>query len=185
MTTVFLSGSRKLGRLNDAVRARLRNMIDKDFHIVVGDANGADKAFQGYLASQGYRNVRVFRSGRTCRNNVGGWEVREVAADPKLRGRAFHTVKDREMAAAADYGFVLWDGKSAGSLENMRELSRRGKRAVVYLAPEGRFATVARPADLEALTGADAPSRTAREDSLPGAAGEAPGKAQGQGALNL
>lgn len=183
MTTVFLSGSRKLGRLNDDVRARIHNMIERGFDIVVGDANGADKAFQRYLANRGYRNVRVFCSGRVCRNNVGGWEVREVAADPKLRGRAFHTVKDKEMAAAADYGFVLWDGKSAGSLENMRELSRRGKKTVVYLAPEGRFATVARPADLDALAGTDALSPAAREDALPDAAGEARGEIQG--ALNV
>ena len=32
------------------------------------------------------------------------------------------TQKDKAMAAEADYGFVLWDGKSSGSISNVFEL---------------------------------------------------------------
>ena len=142
MTTVFLSGSRKISRLNNLVRTRIQNMLDQDFHIVVGDANGADKALQSYLADQGYRNVVVFCAGQDCRNNVGGWKVNEVPVNPKLKGRAFYTQKDKEMASQADYGLVLWDGKSVGSITNVYELLKSGKKAVVYLSPEKRFMSI-------------------------------------------
>lgn len=151
MTTVFLSGSRRISRLNNLVRSRIQNILDQGFHIVVGDANGADKALQSYLAAQDYRNVVVFCAGQECRNNVGGWEVNKVPVNPKLKGRAFYTQKDKEMASQADYGLVLWDGKSVGSINNVYELLKSGKKAVVYLSPEKRFMSVNDLNDVGAL----------------------------------
>ncbi len=141
MTTIFLSGSRRINRLDNRVRSRIQNMVDQNLHIVVGDANGADKALQEYLATQKYRNVLIFCSGQNCRNNMGSWSVVHVAADPGLKGRAFYTQKDIAMALKADYGFVLWDGKSTGSMNNVFQLAKNGKKTVVYLSPEKRFLT--------------------------------------------
>jgi hypothetical protein len=124
------------------IRDRIRNMIDQDVRIVVGDANGADKASQKFLAEMRYSNVVVFCAGKTCRNNIGEWDTRQISVDPKLKGRAFYTQKDKAMAAEADYGFVLWDGKSAGSISNVFELLKYGKKIVVYFAPEKQFLTV-------------------------------------------
>ena len=50
MTKVFIAGSRQLSRLNADVKRRIETMIEKGFTILVGDANGADKAVQRYLA---------------------------------------------------------------------------------------------------------------------------------------
>jgi hypothetical protein len=61
--TVFLSGSRKISRLNDEIRLRLKTIISKEFEVVVGDANGADKALQSYLADINYEHVTVFCAG--------------------------------------------------------------------------------------------------------------------------
>ena len=94
MTTVFLSGSRGISRLNDKVRDSVKNMMDKKFRIIVGDANGADKALQEFLSDLKYSNVMVFCSGQVCRNNVGNWDIRKVIVDEKLRGRDFYTQKD-------------------------------------------------------------------------------------------
>lgn len=151
MTTVFLSGSRKLSRLNDAIRSRVNNMIEKGFRIIVGDANGADKTMQKFLSDANYSNVVVFCVGKTCRNNIGAWEVTQVSVDPKLKGREFYTVKDKVMASVADYGFVLWNGKSAGSINNVFELLKHNKRVVVYFSPEQVFHTVSNLKDAEAL----------------------------------
>lgn len=144
MTTAFLSGSRKISRLNDRIRARVRNMIDQHFRIIVGDANGADKALQSYLSDLQYSDVLVFCSGHNCRNNVGNWNIREVTVDSNLKGRDFYTQKDKEMAAEADYGFILWDGKSAGSIGNVFELLKRKKSVVVYFSPDKEFYTITR-----------------------------------------
>ena len=149
MIKVFLSGSRRLGRLNASIERRLENMIAQGFQIVLGDANGADKALQSYFAERDYPNVTVYCSGRSCRNNVGRWEVRHVDVPDGLKGRAFYTQKDRRMADDADYGLVVWDGKSEGSLANVRELVRHGKPAVIYHSPRREFVNVKSEGDLQ------------------------------------
>jgi len=151
MTTVFLSGSRQLTRLNDTIKARINNMIEQSFLILVGDANGADRAMQQYLTTTHYSNVKIFCAGETCRNNVGSWNVMQVSVDPKLKGRDFYTAKDKEMAAKADYGFILWDGKSSGAINNVFELLKHGKQAVVYFSPKKEFHTISHLNDAQAL----------------------------------
>ena len=151
MTTVFISGSRHLSRLNQEVKSRLENVISQHFAVVVGDANGADKAVQSYLCEVGYDAVTVFCAGDKCRNNLGNWQVKKIQAEPKLKGRAFYTVKDKKMAEIADYGFVLWDGKSQGSYANIMELLQQSKKALVYFAPNKHFMTVKTQADLDVL----------------------------------
>lgn len=151
MTTVFLSGSRKINRLNDVIRSRIQNIVDQDFTVVVGDANGADKAMQIFLAEKDYSNVEVYCAGNTCRNNIGSWITEKISVDPKLRGRAFYTQKDKAMAATADFGFVLWDGKSVGSVNNIFELLKNGKKALVYFSPHKEFFNVKTALDVERL----------------------------------
>ncbi len=46
------------------------------------------------------------------------------------------------MAGEADYGLVLWDGESPGSISNVIEMLKRNKRVVVYLSPEKQFYAV-------------------------------------------
>jgi hypothetical protein len=152
-TTVFLSGSRKISRLNDVIRSRVKNMIDKGVRIVIGDANGADKAFQAFLAESNYRKVIVFCVGNVCRNNVGMWPVKNIDADAKLQGREFYAQKDKAMASEAEYGFVLWDGKSAGSIDNVLQLIKGGKLVVIYFGPEKTFYTLKYASDVQTLLG--------------------------------
>lgn len=151
MKTVFLSGSRNTSRLNDLIRERIQNMIDSDLRIVVGDANGADKAMQKFLADNGYGSVIVFCAGDRCRNNVGNWRTEKIAVDPGIRGREFYAQKDRAMAEQADFGFVLWDGKSAGSIGNVLELVSRGKKVVLYYSPEKQFYNIGSVSDANSV----------------------------------
>tara|TARA_R110001592_G_scaffold339111_1_gene626630 strand:+ start:4595 stop:5155 length:561 start_codon:yes stop_codon:yes gene_type:complete len=139
MKTIFLSGSRNIKSLNDEVRTRIQNMMSKSLQIVVGDANGADKAFQKFLKDTSYKDVVVFCSGSNCRNNLGKWKTQNIFVDPKLKGRDFYTQKDKEMAGYADCGLILWDGKSVGSISNVFELLKNNKYAVVYFSPEKKF----------------------------------------------
>jgi len=60
MKKVFFGGSRKLSRLNRAIIERANNIVAQNFQILIGDANGADKAMQKYLAEKVYKNVIVF-----------------------------------------------------------------------------------------------------------------------------
>jgi hypothetical protein len=149
--SVFVSGSRSIAQLDAPVAQRLANIMAQGLRVVIGDAHGADAAVQAYLARAGCREVTVFCAGARCRNNVGAWQVTRIRVDPSVKGRAFYTQKDKAMAREADYGFVLWDGRSAGSLANMRELLGLRKRVLVYLAPDRRFFVLGDPADLRAL----------------------------------
>lgn len=140
MTTVFLSGSRSISRLSAEMRQRLQNMVDKGLKIITGDANGADRTMQAFLAEHHYQKVTVYYVGEAPRNNVGQWPAHKVIADAPARAmRDFYAQKDREMSKIADLGFVLWDGKSSGALQNILWLLSQGKTAVVYFAPQKRF----------------------------------------------
>jgi hypothetical protein len=140
MSKIFIGGSRHLSRLGAPIHARLDTIIEKGFPVIVGDANGADKAVQQYLFSRNYGHVEVFCSGQVCRNNVGGWKTRQIDAHPHARGFRFYAAKDREMAREADFGFMVWDGKSTGTLLNVLRLLRQGKKVVIYSVPERKFA---------------------------------------------
>ena len=132
MTTVFLSGSRMVSRLDEEVCDRIDKIVENGLSVVTGDANGADKAMQTYLANYDYRDVTVHFVGETPRNNVGHWKTAHVETSGKQSGREYYAQKDHFMAQIADCGLVLWDGKSAGSVQNMFWLSELGKPTVVF-----------------------------------------------------
>jgi len=162
MTTVFIAGSRQISRLPPEVRQRIDTMIEKGFQILVGDANGADKAVQRHLVAKAYPAVLVHCMENHCRNNLGHWPTREVVAPPGARGFDYFSAKDRVMAEAAGYGLMLWDGKSKGTINNVVNLSRRGKVVVVYVAPTKSFQTVRSFADLTDVLEKGDPSSVGR-----------------------
>jgi len=136
MTTVFIGGSRKVPRLNEVIRARLDNLIRGHLAVVVGDANGADKAVHTYLAARAYRQVTVYCAGATCRNNVGHWPTIHVPIDRASRDFEYYAQKDARMAEIASCSFMLWDGRSKGTLNNILALLRAEKKCLVYFGPE-------------------------------------------------
>jgi adenine-specific DNA-methyltransferase len=64
---------------------------------------------QDYLKD--YRRVIVFHIGDRPRNDLGFDSVR-------VGGRK-QTDKDAAMAAGADYGLAIWDGRSPGTAKNI------------------------------------------------------------------
>lgn len=139
MTKVFIGGSRKISRLDPDVQRRLDRIIEKALPVVIGDANGADKAVQGYFHLRGYGSVEVFCSGESPRNNLGGWPIRAVHPGHSRKDFDHYATKDREMALQATVGLMLWGGESRGTLLNILRLVAQQKPVVVYVyvAPEG------------------------------------------------
>jgi len=165
MNTVFIGGSRRIGRLNDAIRARLDNIVDRGLCVVIGDANGSDRAVQAYLAERGHRDVVVYCTGNACRNNVGGWHMKMMEASGE-RGFDYYALKDAEMARTADCGFMIWDGKSRGTLLNAQRLLGAGKPVVVYFSPDRECITIRTQDELKALLTRCLPSDRQRLSSL-------------------
>lgn len=146
MSTVFVGGSRHVRHLPPEVKERLDNVIASGFPVVVGDASGADKAVQQHLHDAAYGKVTVFCSGAP-RNNVGLWPTWTVDAPKHAKGFQFHAAKDREMAREADFGLMVWDGKSPGTVLNVLRLVRVGKIAVLFSMPDKRAINIKGQAD--------------------------------------
>jgi hypothetical protein len=151
MNSVFLGGSRKLSRLNSDIRSRFENIIEKGFEVLVGDANGSDKAVQAFFAERKYVHVSVYCSGQECRNNLGRWA--EVHVDPKRskKDRVYYAAKDSKMADDCGYGFMLWDGESSGTLNNVVNVLHKNKPCMIYVSPHREFKFLRNWNDFEPL----------------------------------
>jgi probable addiction module antidote protein len=136
MNTVFIGGSRHVSRLPTEVKKRLDNVVASGHQVIVGDANGADKAVQKHFMDAHYDKVIVYCSGDAPRNNLGSWQIHHVDAPKNTKGFQFYAAKDREMARQADFGLMIWDGKSPGTVLNVLRLVRAGKISVLFNVPE-------------------------------------------------
>ncbi len=148
---VFIAGSRALSRLNPDVKRRIDAMMKKSFTNLVGDANGADKAVQKYAAEKEYRNVIVHCMAGKCRNNLANWPTREITALAGAKGFEYYSTKDLAMVDEAEYGLMLWDGESKGTLNNVINMIHQNKTVVVYLSPKKEFHNLSSPGDVTQL----------------------------------
>ncbi len=151
MKKVFFGGSRKLSRLNRTIRERADNIVANNFEVLIGDANGADKAMQKYLSDKGHKKVIVYCMGNICRNNLGKWQTTTVTSNRNKKDFSYYTAKDKEMSEQADYGFMLWNGKSKGTLNNIINLLQFNKHVLVYFSLSKEFFTLKNSSDLENL----------------------------------
>jgi hypothetical protein len=137
MTTVFISGSKAVSRLNPQIRHRLDHMMKCGVRFVIGDSTGAEKAVQRFLAVRSYAAVTVYYVER-CRMNVGNWPTRQAAAP-----------KERALVADAKCAFLLWDGKGRELLHTVRELLSVRKKTLMYFSPSKSFYNIDTPRQLE------------------------------------
>ena len=151
MNTVFIGGSRHVTRLPSEVKKRLDNVVASGHQVIIGDANGADKAVQKHLMDARYDRVTVFCSGDAPRNNLGSWQIHHVDAPKSAKGFQFYAAKDREMARKADFGLMIWDGKSPGTVLNVLRLVRGGKISVLFNVPEKAALNIKSPDQWEAF----------------------------------
>jgi len=139
MSNVFLGGSRNLTRLDDGIKGRLENLIAEGHKIIIGDANGMDKALQSFFAKHNYFNVIVYCMHGECRNNVGNWPIKSINAPTKTKDFSYFATKDMALSLDADFGFMIWDGISKGTLNNLINLINQSKSSLVYHADKKEF----------------------------------------------
>ncbi len=151
MTKVFVSGSMKIKNLDDKVIDRLNNIVASKYYVIVGDADGVDSSIQEYLKLRGVSSVTVYCSGEKPRNNLGRWDTKTIVTTSEPGTRAYFTAKDKTMAADCDYGFMVWDARSTGTLSNAIELVERKKIALVYINKVKQFLKVKDVQDIEKL----------------------------------
>lgn len=151
MHKVFISGSMRIKNLDKNVTARIDNIIKSNYEVLVGDADGVDSSIQNYLLNKHISIVIVYCSGDSPRNNFGHWKVKNIRTSSTPGTRAFFTAKDVKMAEDCDYGLMVWDTKSTGTLSNAIELLRRKKYSLVYINKAKEFLKIKDVPDLEKL----------------------------------
>lgn len=148
---IFIAGARSITIIDNFVINKLRSICDKGFDVLVGDCYGIDTVVQAYFADRAYSNVTVYASNGRARNNVGRWPVKNVPVASATRGFEFFRQKDIAMANDADMGFMIWDGKSRGTLCNILTLAEQGKTVLVYLQKDMLYVTIRSLADAQKL----------------------------------
>ena len=116
-----------------------------------------DASVQRFYSNLGYCNVTVFASNGKARNNIGGWNIRNVAVPSYIHGFDFYKQKDIAMTNKADYGFMIWDGESRGTLNNTINLIMQHKSVLMYLTTIDRMVFIKTLDDLNKVIGACAP----------------------------
>ena len=129
---VFIAGPRAINELNENVCKKLNNICEKKYEILIGDSFGIDSKVQNFLNNKQYKKVTVYASGNRVRNNYGNWIVQNVSVNSNEKGFDFYAHKDLEMAKNADIGFMIWNGNSRGTFNNIVNLLQMNKEVVLY-----------------------------------------------------
>lgn len=179
--SVFVSGSRSQAVIPKVVQDSLEAIMSNGFDILIGDSDkGVDKEIIDFLRVPLYENVVLYSVSRSPRvPPEDAWRVETVQADEGLGGRERQMVKDRAMAARADWGLALFNPieknrygalqVSAGTLRNaIQMLLQRKKVKFVYCYEGDALSRTLRSLDDlesviesyrdETLTGAEAKS---------------------------
>ena len=148
---IFIAGAKTIHCLDEAVIQKLDSICQKGYNVLVGDCDGVDSSVQKYYAGLNYSKVTVYASNGIARNNFGYWSVKAIDVSSKLTGFDFYKQKDIAMAEDADYGFMIWDGQSKGTLNNIINLLFRNKNVLVYLVPYQKMMSVKSLDDMDNL----------------------------------
>ena len=129
---IFIAGPREITNLDENIIEKLNCIINKNYNILIGDAKGIDSKVQQFLAEKYYKNVCVYASNGLARNNYGDWKIENVKVNSNVKNFEFYVAKDLEMVKKADYGFMIWNGKSKGTFNNIINLLEQNKEVLLY-----------------------------------------------------
>ena len=148
---IFVAGARVVTELDFSVQKKLLAIMNKGYDIVVGDCSGVDASVQKFCNSFGYKNVIVYAGNGHARNNIGNWIVKDVYVPSNLHGFDFYKQKDIAMAMDADCGFMIWNGESRGTLNNIINLVSQEKDVLVYMTAVKKMVIIKSFTELSSL----------------------------------
>lgn len=133
---IFIGGSISIKQLDSVAKDKLNKLIKENAEILVGDAYGVDSLIQKYCFDKGYKNVTIYTCNYQPRNNLGNFNTKHITAKGVF-GRDFYAQKDIAMSHDCDYAFMIWDGYSKGTLNNINRLSELNKTIDIYTTKGG------------------------------------------------
>lgn len=142
---VFISGSISIKNIPEKILPTLDKIIEQNLEVLIGDASGIDYEIKRYFNKKNYYNVTTYTvEDNKPRNPVSSkFKIKKVEIDEKEqkkgkeRQRQQH--KDIQMTKDSDYSFVIWDGKSKGSYNNIIRSLEQKKPIKVYLNNKNNF----------------------------------------------
>jgi hypothetical protein len=105
------------------VKKKIDQAIESGMTIIVGEAPGANRLYQDYLKSRGYRDVIVGHAVK-LRYNAGNWKDVQYGRNLKER--------ERKMIEDCNTAIVIWMNRSGVIAENLEILKRLGKPTYLY-----------------------------------------------------
>jgi hypothetical protein len=114
---VIIAGSRSINdykSIGQAIKASNFNITE----VVCGCAIGVDRIGQTWAIANGI-------------------SVKEMPADWNRYGRAAGPIRNAQMADYADAAIIIWDGKSPGSLNMIKEIKSRNKPYFIDVISNG------------------------------------------------
>lgn len=131
--TIFLGGSKIINRLEDKIKEDLIDYMNLGHNILIGDCIGADKEMQKLLADNGYLFVTVYYSGDRPRFNLGNWKTKHISSNKYLSEYERQKLKDNQMILDADFGYMLLQGQTKGTMANVNKLLEGNKPCYVMM----------------------------------------------------
>ncbi len=117
------SKSFRVDKLPTEIISEIDESIARQMRILVGEAPGACRLYQDYLASKGYQEVIVGHA-KSMRYNAGNWKTVQYGVDLKER--------ERRMIEDCDSAIVIWSDSSGVIAENLEALKNLGKPTFLY-----------------------------------------------------
>ena len=129
---VFFSGSREVLYLPEEAKKLLSEFMKEGHEILVGDAKGVDSLVQEYCSKNNYFKVTVYSIYEKPRFLASEkFNVKHIKLPDYYRGateRERQTVKDATATSDCDFAVAIWNGKSKGTLENIKRLEKYKKK---------------------------------------------------------
>lgn len=122
---LLLMGSKafKRAKLPPSIAGHLDKAMSNKMKIVVGEAPGANRLFQDYLATRNYRNVVVGHA-KSIRYNAGNWKTKQY-------GENVHE-RETNMIKECTSAIIIWADHSGVIAENLEILKIAGKPVFIY-----------------------------------------------------
>ena len=136
---IVLGGSRQIHSIPQELVHLIEHWVEAKCEFLVGDAPGADSAFQKALKKLHVQAVTVYSSAGYVRNNFDNWPSIHVDSALKSKSNSRHAFKDRAMTAEADLGLMLWDCESAGTLSNAIDMVESNKSCKIWVGPDSEL----------------------------------------------
>ena len=150
--TIFLGGSKIINYLLPAIDEKIIEFMNLGHNIIIGDCMGADLQMQKVLEENNFKKVVVYYSGDRPRFNLGNWKTKQVSSNKYLSDYERQKLKDNQMAIDCDFGYMLLNGQTKGTMANINELLEQNKICYVMMHDKNgvyaRNATIKKEDDL-------------------------------------